>query len=50
MTEKMAAALLGFIVLVCPTLAIGSLWPGMEGAINGKIEQLYCSSVEGRCK
>lgn len=50
MREKMATALLGFVVLVCPTLAIGSLWPGMESAINGTIELLYCESVQGRCK
>jgi len=50
MREKMATALLGFIVLVCPTLSIGSVWPGIEGAITSTIEQLYCSSVQGRCK
>jgi len=50
MREKIATALLGFVVLVCPTLSIGSVWPSVEKAINGVIEKTHCERVQGRCK
>jgi hypothetical protein len=50
MAEKTITGLLCLTTFFCPTLAISSVWPSMEKAINATINQMYCESVQGRCR